>query len=165
MNRYSNIAPVENLVRLPSVPRSVGIIGAAGLTVLRYGLVALLLLWGSAKFGNFEAQAIRPLVEHSPLMAWLYPLLGVRGTSDLLGVFEVSVGLLIAARWRFPLISGYASLAAAAMFVVTLSFLLTTPGVLDPANPAGGFLMKDIMLLGGALFTSAEALAAGRERD
>ena len=165
MSRYSNIAPVENLVRLPSVPRSVEIIGAAGLTVLRYGLVTLLLLWGSAKFGNFEAQAIRPLVEHSPLMAWLYPLLGVRGTSDLLGVFEVSAGLLIATRWRFPLLSGYASLAAAAMFVVTLSFLVTTPGVLDPANSAGGFLMKDIMLLGGALFTSAEALAAGSERD
>jgi len=164
VSRYSNIAPVENLVRLPSVPRSVEIVGVVGLAVLRYGLVLLLLLWGSAKFGNFEAQAIRPLVEHSPLLAWLYPLFGVRGTSDLFGVFEVSAGLLIAARWRFPRISGYASLAAAAMFVITLSFLVTTPGMFDPANSSGGFLMKDIMFLGGALFMAAEALGAASGR-
>jgi len=31
---------------------------------------------------------------------------------------------------------------------VTLSFLFTTPDVLAPTNPFGGFLMKDIMLLG-----------------
>jgi uncharacterized membrane protein YkgB len=45
---------------------------------------------------------------------------------------------------------------------VTLSFLITTPGVLSPTSPFGGFLMKDIMLLGAALYTAAEALEAAR---
>ncbi|PYO93340.1 MAG: hypothetical protein DMD58_00365, partial [Gemmatimonadetes bacterium] len=54
------------------------------------------------------------------------------------------------------------SLAAAGMFVVTLSLLVTTPGVLAPTNPMGGFLMKDVILLGAALFTSGEALRATR---
>ncbi len=49
---------------------------------------------------------------------------------------------------------------ASGTFLVTLSFLVTTPGVLQPTNPFGGFLMKDVILLGAALYTAAEALEA-----
>ncbi|MFN2566455.1 MAG: DUF417 family protein [Gemmatimonadaceae bacterium] len=138
-------------------------LGLVGLWVLRYGLVLLLLMWGAAKFAAFEAEAIKPLVENSPFLGWLYGVFGVRGTSALFGVFEVVTGALIATRRWLPRLSGYASLAAAGMFVVTLSFLVTTPGVLEATNPFGGFLMKDIMLLGAALFTAAEALGAARK--
>jgi len=136
----------------------------AGRGVLRYGLMALLLLWGGFKFLDFEAQGIRPLVEHSPLLSWLYPLLGVRGTSDLIGIIEVSAAILIGLRrWR-PDLSAIGSLLAAGTFLITLSFLATTPGVLAPTNPFGGFLMKDIMFLGAALYTAAEALEAAKVR-
>src|SRR5262245_38101389 len=101
--------------------------GAAGLVLLRYGLVFFLLLYGSFKFFAFEAHGIEPLVSNSPFLGWLYPLLGLRGTSALIGVIEVIVALLIAARRWFPRISGYASLAASGIFVTTLSFLFTTP--------------------------------------
>ena len=139
-------------------------LAAAGRVVLRYGLVALLLLWGGFKFFEFEAEAIRPLIEDSPLMSWLYPLLGVRGTSSLIGVVELAAALLICTRaWR-PDLSALGSLIAAGTFVVTLSFLVTTPGVLAPSNPWGGFLLKDIILLGAALYTAAEALGAARPR-
>jgi len=37
-------------------------LAVAGRGVLRYGLMALLLLWGGFKFLDFEAQGIRPLV-------------------------------------------------------------------------------------------------------
>ena len=130
----------------------------AGTWVLRYGLALLLIMWGAFKFAAFEAEAIRPLVENSPFLGWLYGVFGVRETSALFGVFEVVAGVLIVARPWLPRASGYASLAAAGMFVITLSFLFTTPGALEPTNPAGGFLMKDIMLLGASLFTAAEAL-------
>lgn len=50
------------------------------------------------------------------------------------------------------------------MFVVTLSFLFATPRVVARTNPMGGFLMKDILLLGAALYTSAEAFRADRSR-
>jgi reactive chlorine resistance protein C len=137
-------------------------LGRAGVGVLRYGLVFLLLFFGATKFAAFEAEAIRPLVENSPLLGWLYAVLGVRGVSAAVGVAELLAGLLIAARRWLPAVSGYASLAAAGIFLVTLSFLVTTPGALDPAGGAGGFLMKDVMLLGAALFTAAEALRAAR---
>ena len=140
-------------------------LATAGRAVLRYGLVALLLMWGGFKFTAFEAEGIRPLIEHSPLLHWLYPLLGVRGTSSLIGVVELVAALLICTRrWR-PALSALGSLLAAGTFFVTLSFLLTTPGVLAPTNPFGGFLMKDVILLGAALYTAAEALEAARRPD
>jgi uncharacterized membrane protein YkgB len=133
-----------------------------GLWILRYGLTGLLLLWGSFKFAVFEAEAIRPLVENSPLLSWLYPLLGVRGTSSLIGVVEVGAALLIATRRWTPGLSAIGSWVAAATFFVTLSFLITTPGALLPTSAIGGFLLKDIILLGAALSIAAEAWEAAR---
>jgi uncharacterized membrane protein YkgB len=74
---------------------------AVGRGVLRYGLVALLVLSGSFKFTAFEAEGIRSLVSNSPLLGWLYPLLGVRGTSSLIGVVElIAAALMCTRRWR-----------------------------------------------------------------
>src|SRR5918993_151951 len=49
--RFSSLAPFQ------LADRRVDLIGVAGLTTLRYGLVFLLLLWGSFKFFAFEATA------------------------------------------------------------------------------------------------------------
>jgi reactive chlorine resistance protein C len=139
-------------------------LAGVGRAVLRYGLVALLLLWGSFKFAEFEAEGIRPLVEHSPILSWVYELLGVRGGAGAIGVIEIAAAVLIALRrWR-PDLSALGSLLAAGTFLVTLSFLVSTPGVFAPTNPFGGFLMKDVILLGAALDTAAEALDAAKVR-
>jgi uncharacterized membrane protein YkgB len=135
-------------------------LGSVGLGILRYGTAALLLLWGAFKFAAFEAEGIRPLVENSPLLGWLYPLLGVRGASSLIGVVEVAAGLLICTRRFRPALSAIGSLLATGTFLCTLSFLVTTPGALSPASPLNGFLLKDILLLGAAVYTAAEALGA-----
>jgi reactive chlorine resistance protein C len=130
--------------------------------VLRHGLVALLLLWGGMKFFQFEAEAIRPLIENHPLMSWMYPAFGVRGASAVIGVIELLSAALIAVRRFAPQVSAIGSLIAAGTFVVTLSFLITTPGVLSPTSAMGGFIMKDLILLGAALYTAAEAISATR---
>ncbi len=140
-------------------------LGALGRGILRYGLAALLLFWGGFTFFAFEAEAIQPLVAESPLLAWLYPLLGVRGAAALIGVVEITAALLICTRAWHPGLSAAGSLVAAGAFVVTLSFLVTTPGALSPTSPFGGFLLKDIILLGAALSTAAEALTAQQERE
>ncbi len=58
------------------------------------------------------------------------------------------------------------------MFLITLSFLLTTPGVWQPGygfpalSPSPGqFLAKDLVLLGAAIWTAGEALRAARTYD
>jgi reactive chlorine resistance protein C len=136
------------------------LIAVVGLGLLRYGLVLLLLTIGAFKFFAFEAEGIRPLVSEHPLLAWLYDVLEVRATSSLFGVFEIGTGVLIATRRWTPRLSGWASLAASGLFLVTLSFLFTTPGALLPTSPFNQFLLKDVVLLGAALFTAAEALSA-----
>ena len=133
---------------------------SAGTHVLRYGLVALLVLWGGMKFTELEARAIQPLIEHHPLMSWMSSAFGLRGTSAVIGVIELVAAALMAIRpWR-PRASMIGSLIATATFATTLSFLATTPGVLALDNPIGGFLMKDLILLGAALYTAGEARSA-----
>jgi uncharacterized membrane protein YkgB len=129
----------------------------AGLILLRYGLVVMLVAIGIMKFFEFEAIAIEPLVANHPLMSWLIDVFGLRGASALIGVTElVTAGLMVTRHWS-PRLSGYGSLLAAGTFVVTLSFLITTP------NPPTGFLMKDLILLGAALYTAGEAFTAARK--
>ncbi|MEO7734149.1 MAG: DUF417 family protein [Kofleriaceae bacterium] len=147
---------MATLARSPTTPK----LTSAGTHVLRYGLVALLVLWGGMKFTEFEAQGIQPLVAHHPLMSWMYPAFGLRGTSAVIGVIELLAAVLMAIRpWR-PRASMIGSLIAAATFATTLSFLATTPGALALDNPIGGFLMKDLILLGAALYTAGEARSA-----
>jgi uncharacterized membrane protein YkgB len=136
----------------------------AGTFVLRYGIVLLLLVFGAAKFFTFEAQGIKPLVENSPFLSWMLGAFGLRGTSDVIGIIEIAIGLAIASRSVAPIVSAIGSAAGTLMFLITLSFLFSTPGALAPTHPANSFLVKDLILLGGCLATCAEALRAARER-
>jgi len=153
-----------------SPDRATEALSRAGVVILRYGLVLLVFWFGVFKFTPTEAQAIQPLVAHSPLLSWLYALTDVRGVSRLIGIAEIAIALLIAARPWSARASTVGSVGAIVMFLTTLSFLATTPGsfgvvdgVLVPTG-AGGFLIKDLLLLGAALWTAAEALAASAER-
>lgn len=138
----------------------------AGTLVLRYSLVLILLWFGVFKFTPTEARAIQPLFTHSPLFAWLYDVLSVRAVSNLVGMAEILIALLIALRPVAPRFSFLGSLGAVAVFVVTVSFLFTTPGAfalvdgLWVPGGAGGFIIKDLSLLGAALYTAAEARRA-----
>ncbi len=142
---------------------------ALGGHALRYGLVLILLWIGGMKFTAYEAEGIRPFVENSPLFAWTYPVFGVQGLSNLLGVTEILVGLLIATRPWLPRVSAIGSLLAVGMFLSTLSFLVTTPGTV--VNEIGGFpaisvtgqfLIKDVALLAIAVWSFGEAVRAAR---
>src|SRR5262245_26866037 len=85
--------------RLAQVLPGLGVrVEALGGSALHYSLVLILLWIGTMKLTAVEAQAIRPFVENSPLFAWTYPVFGIQGLSNLLGVTEILVGLLIAAR-------------------------------------------------------------------
>ena len=134
-----------------------------GSGVLRWSLVLFFVGFSLYKFTPNEAAAVAPLMAHSPVLFWVDPLLGLRGGSDLIGVIEISLGVMIALRHVSPLLSAYGSLATSAVLLITLSFLFTTPG-LDAASSDAGFLVKDLTLFGAALWTSAEAFAAARRR-
>ena len=138
---------------------------AVGRELARYGLVVVIAWIGLMKFTAYEAEGIRLYVTNSPLMSWVYELMSVRGFSALLGVVEVGVAVLVAARPLSPRASAVGSALAVGMFLTTLSFLATTPGVWEPSAggfPAlsgkpGQFLLKDLALLGIALWSFGES--------
>ena len=136
---------------------------------VRYGLVVVLLWIGGMKFTAYEAEGISGFVSNSPFMFWAYQLFSKGQFSAILGAVELLTALLIAARPFSARLSAFGSALAVGMFLTTLSFLFSTPGVIEPSLglPAlsavpGQFLIKDVVLLGAALWTTGEALRAVR---
>ena len=125
--------------------------------ILRYSLVLFLVLFGLAKFTEGEALTIQPWVANSPFLGWLYAVTSVQGGSNLIGVIELTIGVLLAVRPWWPRLSVIGSLGATITFAITLSFLVTTPGL---SPEWSGFLMKDLVLVGAALWTAADSLRA-----
>src|SRR5439155_301390 len=142
---------------------------AVGQAIVRYGLVLVVGWIGAMKFTAYEAAGIQPLVANSPLMSWMYGFLSVRAFSNLLGAVEVAVAVMIALRPVSSRIAAVGSGMAVMMFLTTLSFLFSTPGW-EPSLggfPAlsvvpGQFLLKDVVLLGAAVWSLGEALSAAR---
>jgi len=136
-----------------------------GTVVLRYGLVLVLLWIGMLKFTAYESEGVHGLASNSPLLSWLSGAMSVRGFSAMLGIIEITLGILIAIRPFAPMASAIGSMGTIFMSLITLSFLLSTPGIWQPEygfpylspNP-GQFLAKDLLLLGAAIYTAGEAL-------
>lgn len=133
----------------------------AGAILLRYSLVFFFVDFGLYKFTAEEALAIQGFMANSPMFSWLYLIFDVQGASNVIGVVEITAGVLIALRHWLPMLSAIGSLIAAFALVCTISFLFTTPG-LGPDSQ--GFLIKDLTLLGAALWTAGEALLAASAR-
>ena len=138
--------------------------------VIRYGL-ALIIVWiGALKLAAYEAAAIEGLIANSPLLSWMYGVASVPTVAAGIGVVEIAIGVLIAIRAFAPRVSAVGSVAAIMMFLTTLSFMLSTPGVWQPdygfpfLSGAGQFLVKDLLLLGAAIWTAGDSLTAASRR-
>lgn len=163
-----------------------------GLTATRIGLVLVLVWIGGLKVAKYEADGIVPFVANSPLMSFFYAdpdnykphmnpegaLVAVNrawhemnGTYPFalgLGAVIVAFGLMIAVhRWR-PDVAAVGGFLVAAMSVVTLSFLITTPeswvpalGDVDHGFPylsgRGRLVVKDAIMLGAGLVVMADS--------
>jgi reactive chlorine resistance protein C len=164
MTIFSNRSLNDRVLSVSTVDAVAGVLG-------RYGLVVVIGWIGALKFANFEAHQIQPLVAHSPFMGWLYDFLPVYTFSALLGVLEVAAAILLAIKPLAPRLSIAGSVIAIVLFVSTVSFMFTTPGVGEPAGggfPAisltGEFLLKDIPLLGLSFWTLADSIRAAQRR-
>jgi uncharacterized membrane protein YkgB len=161
----------ETTVHRKALPSSR--VEAAGRQLARYGLVVVVGWIGFMKFTAYEAEGISTYVANSPLMSWVYGFMSHRGFSAVLGVVELTVAILIAARPFSPRACVVGSALGVVMFLTTLSFLVTTPGVWEPSAggfPAlsgfpGQFLIKDLGLLGIALWSLGDAWQASERKS
>ena len=116
---------------------------------------------------EYEAEGIQPLIAHSPLISWGYRIWTVHHFTMIIGAVELVIAALISVRHWFPKASSVGSIGAVMMFLTTLSFILTTPGW-EPSlggfpalsGDVGEFLIKDLVLLGAALWTLTDSLKA-----
>src|SRR5215213_4282936 len=132
---------------------------------IRYGLVLVLGWIGAMKFTAYEAEGIKALVETSPFMGWMYKVFSLQATSNVIGVAELIGALLIAIRPLSARLSAIGSVLAVFTFLTTLTFLFSLPGWekslggFPALSGSGGFLLKDVVLLGAAFFTLGDSLA------
>jgi reactive chlorine resistance protein C len=151
----------SRLYRSPIASR----VSPVGDFAVRYALVLVIAWIGALKFTTYEANAIQPLVASSPLMSWVYDIFSVTAFSAVLGVVELAVAVLIGIKPWAPKASIVGSVLAIGMFVTTLSFMVTTAGVMAPEaggfpvlSLLGNFLVKDVVLLAVAVWTLGDAV-------
>ena len=164
----SAVAPqVKSTISFPRPDACRTSLETVGANFTRYGLVIVLLWIGVLKFTAAEAAGIQGLVANSPLMSWLYRVFSLQGASNLIGTVEICIAVLLAAKFLSPRASFIGSLGAILTFAVTTTFLFSTPGVLQHGlelTATGQFLIKDLVLLGGAIWTAADTCNACRVR-
>jgi uncharacterized membrane protein YkgB len=127
--------------------------------LVRASMVIVYFFFGYQKWFDYEAQGLIPFFTHGPLIFWMYPVFGIKGSSYLLGVSEWLFGaLLLAGFWnkKLGVLGGLGSIVA---FMCTVTIIPFIPD--GWAQSAGGFpamvgnvafLMKDVVLLAVSVY-------------
>jgi uncharacterized membrane protein YkgB len=137
-----------------------------GQLIVRYGLAIVVGWIGALKYTEYEGKEIEGLLVKCPFISWAYHLMGLRILCSVIGTTEILIAILLALRYIAPKISILGGVGAIAMFLTTVSFLFTTPGALQPegfpylSGAVGEFLIKDLVLLGAALWMTGDSLRA-----
>jgi len=122
-----------------------------GYLVSLFGTVLILLWIGLLKFTPTEANGIKPLIENHPLSFWMYKVFSIQMVSNIVGTVEFIVAILLLLSLKLQQIKKYAGIGMCIIFVMTLSYLFTTPNMwkeMDGIPTTDFFILKDIMLLG-----------------
>ena len=142
----------------------------SSLLILPTIALAIIFIWfGGIKFTAGGASGIEGLINNSPILSWVYGIFDVPSFAALLGAIEIAIGLLLLLGLVSLKVRAIAGLASIATYLITLSFMLTTPGVVPEgasfpvlSGMPGEFLLKDLVLLAVsfAIFQSARHVKA-----
>jgi uncharacterized membrane protein YkgB len=129
-------------------------IGKAGYYLSIFGAATILLWIGIFKFTPTEANAIKPLVENHFLTFFVYDIVSIQAVSNTIGVIEIIIAVLLLFSVKFASLRKYAAAGMIITFLMTLSYLFTTPGIwktVDGIPVTDFFIVKDVMFLGFGL--------------
>ncbi len=128
--------------------------GKAGYYISLFGSAIILLWIGIFKFTPTEENAIKPLLENHFLTFFVYDMVSIQTVSNTIGVIEIIIAGLLLFSVKFASLRKYAAIGMIITFLITLSYLSTTPGIwktVDGIPVTDFFIVKDIMLLGFGL--------------
>ena len=140
---------------------------------ITFALAVIFLWFGCLKFTAYEESGVAGFIMNSPLIGWLHGVFGIAGGAEFLGIFEIVTGLLIAARIYDPRLSIIGGAMGMVTFFITLTLLLTTPGVVQPGFSSpfalsavpGQFLLKDLSSFAACLWVLGISLVEARTRN
>src|SRR5215470_13397074 len=127
--------------------------------LIRASMVIIYLFFGYQKWFDYEAKGLVPFFTHGPLISWMYPVFGMKGSAYFLGVSEWLFGALIFAGFWNKRLGVLGALGSVATFIATVTIIPFMPDGWEPS--AGGFpamvgnvafLMKDVVLLAVSLY-------------
>src|ERR1700758_5498104 len=88
------------------------------LALLRWTMVAIFIWFGIQKFTPYAAEAIAPLISHSPFMSWL-GVFGVRGEARVVGTIELVTAAALIIGSVIPVVSALGAAMASVTFLLT----------------------------------------------
>ena len=122
-------------------------------------MVIIFAWFGYDKWFESEIKGLVPLISHGPLISWMIPAFGVRGTGYFLGTSEWTFGLLLLLGYWNKKLGILGALGSCGAFISTLTILPFAPGAWETAAggfPAmtiiSGFLLKDLVLLAASFY-------------
>lgn len=127
----------------------------------------LIIFWffGYQKWFAYEAEFLIPLISHGPFTFWMYSVLGVRGASWFLGLWEWGILILMIVGIRYATAAALGALGSIIVFVCTFTIIPFAPGAWAAESggfPAmGGFtplLIKDLVLMAISVYLLKHAL-------
>jgi uncharacterized membrane protein YkgB len=122
--------------------------------LVRASMVIIYFFFGYQKWFDYEAQGLIPFFTHGPLIFWMYPVFGIKGSTYFLGVSEWLFGALLLAGFWNKRLGLLGALGSVVTFISTITIIPFMPD--GWAASAGGFpamvgnvafLMKDVVLL------------------
>ena len=135
----------------------------SGVTLVYIALAIIYIWFGGIKFTDGVAEGMYGMISSNPLVSWMYLIFNKQGMVNFLGTLEVIIGLLFLGRFVNPLLSALAGALSIALFIVTITMMLTLDGITTDAGfPVlsflGEFLLKDVGLLAASLFVLGNSL-------
>ena len=130
--------------------------------LIRGAMVFTFFAFSIQKWSQHTAEMLVPLISHSPVVFWLLPAFGVRGTGYFLATTETIFGLLIFLGYWSRGSASWARFGSIVTFIGTTSIIPFLPG--GWALEAGGFpimtlplgfLMKDVLFLAASFYCSS----------
>ena len=127
--------------------------------LIRASIVIIFLFFGYQKWFEYEAQVLIPYISNGPLIAWMYPVFGIRGASWFLGVSEWSFAALLYLGFWNKKLGILGALGSCVTFIMTVTIIPFMPD--GWAASAGGFpamagnvpfLMKDVVLFAVSVY-------------
>jgi uncharacterized membrane protein YkgB len=122
--------------------------------LIRAAMAFIFFAFSIQKWTQYTAEMLVPLISHSPVVFWLEPVFGVRGSGYFLGTTEMIFGSLILLGYWIPRLGILGALGSIVTFIGTTSIIPFLPDAW--AKEAGGFpimtlptgfLMKDVLFL------------------